>query len=641
MSEKTYNMFIYGSLRDPSIFKSVCGLSFGMNPALKHEKMLRAELAILWGYRKASPDNVYFYAVKKDSSKLEGIIIYDVPAEAFAEIDRYEGKLYERETVTVATSDGEATAVAYLVNHRLMRRRFGDRFHVNLIHELWLRKRIEKFLKKNTRPGEESQDADTERRARRELLGTTERDLVVSYLDSGTISDYFLEHELDRPYPSINHLFNDQEASEYIPNYIGLVVKQVMFNQIEQTIQDRYRFEIDRLAVSSRFFTRCIGILVALRMMNANASAIEMLIKQCLDTMPLNGKYDLVDYVKYAVSASDSIFDSRLMRSEIERVRVNRKPGIMPMGAEVELSNLGFNTIGSDSNVVDHAFNGFKYFEDFRLDILTWKIGGYIDDHGLSDKLSRKQGFLEFAPGRLNVMGELSKPATADPWLLNQLIHEICLFYPVRPHSLHLTFQMQKRQIKNQRMLNLSMVKCLFALGGGTELNESGRLWVSRMGHDEIQQDTHGDELMFARTDKRLSQLRSGEIADRSPRHATTYTHQYKFMRLEDRANYEPLILALKGLQIGYNPADYLTPLQLNSSKRLRNQYKELKEWAINPTEISRHTRSRFLKIVQHGLMTERNGKPTHPLHYIEWALGAIDVQLRLFNKEIQMRHKD
>ena len=638
MEEKTFNMFVYGSLRDSSIFKSVCGLSFGMNPALRHDKLLEAELALLAGYSKVSPDNVYYYAVKKDSAKLEGIIIYDVPAEAFAEIDRYEGKLYERETVTVATSDGEADAEAYLVSHRSMRRRFGDRFHVNLIHELWLRKRIENFLKEHTRPGEDSQDADTERRARRELLGTTERDLVVSYLDSGTISDYYLEHELDRPYPSIKHLFDDQEAVEYIPNYIGMMVKQVIFNQIEQTIQDRYRFEVERLGVSPRYFTRCVSILVALRMMNANISAIKMIHKQCIDTMPCDGKYDLVDYVKYAVSAADSIFDSRLMRSEMKRVRVNRQPGIMPMGAELELSNLGFNTIKPDSDAVDPVFDGFRYFDDFRLDILTWKLGGYIDDHGMSSKISRRKGFLEFAPGRLNIMGELSKPATSDPWLLNQLIHEICVFCPVRPHSLHLTFQLQKRQRQSQRMLRLSIVKCLFALGGGTELHRSGRLWVSRMGHDEIRQDKYGEELVFARSSKRMSQLRSDGIAERSPSYETTYTQQYKFMRLDARANYEPLIMALKGLQIGYNPADYLTPLQLNSSRRLRNQYEELKVWANDPTEISRQTRSRFLQIVQHGLMNERNGRPAHQLHYIEWAIEAIDVQLRLFNKEVKMR---
>ena len=52
-------------------------------------------------------------------------------------------------------------AQAYLVTTESMRKHFGDRFHVNLIHELWLRKRIEQFLKKRTRPGESAApDAD-------------------------------------------------------------------------------------------------------------------------------------------------------------------------------------------------------------------------------------------------------------------------------------------------------------------------------------------------------------------------------------------------------------------------------------------------------------------------------------------------
>jgi len=636
MNYNKVNMFVYGSLRDPSIFNSVCGLSFTLKPTNVKQGVLRAELALLDGYRRVSPDNVYYYAVEAPSKKLEGIVIYDVPPGAMAEIDKYEGKLYDRETVTVSTAEGTVEAVAYLVSASSMQKQFGDRFHVNLIHELWLRKRIEKFLKIHTRPGEKSLDADVERRARRELLGTTERDLVVSHLGNEAISDFYLEHELNRPYPSIKHLFDEEKVSPYIKNYIGLAVKQVLHNQFEQKIHNRFRFELERLIPSQRYFTRCVSVLAALRMVNTNTRAVGMVIRRCLESMPCNGKYDLVDYVKYAVSAADSIFDSRLVRSELDRVRANSQFGLMPMGAELELSNLGFRAVDRNIYKTEVDFDGFKFFDDFRLDILTWKLGGYIDDHGISRKTTRKRGFLELAPGRLNILGELSKPATNDPWMLNQLIHEICLFYPIRPHSLHLSFQLQKRQRENQRMLRLSMVKCLLALGGGTEKQKTGRLWISRIGQNEIWQDRYGEELTFARTSKRMSHLRSDSIADRSPSYATTYTQQYKFIRLESRANYEPLIMALKGLQVAYNPADYLTALQLNSSRRLQNQYKELKEWAQNPTEISRQTRSRFLQIIQHGLMTERNGKPAHRQHYIEWAVGAIDVQLRLFNKQIQ-----
>jgi hypothetical protein len=635
MAEDKANLFIYGSLRDPSIFKSVCGYSFTLRPSHTDSDVLLGELALLHGYRRVSPDNVYFYAVADDTSKTEGFVIHDVPAWAMAEIDRYEGKLYDREAVHVHTAGGSAEAQAYLASPKLMKKRFGDRFHVNLIHELWLRKRIEKFFKTHTRPGEVSPDADIERRARRELLATTERDLVVSHLGHDAVSDFYLEHELDRPYPTIKYLRNEPEAEPFIESYLALVVKQVLLNQFEQNIQSRYRFELERLLLSHRYFTRSISMLVALRMINSSKRSVDLMLERCLETMPSDGPYDLLDYVKYAVSAADNAFDGRVAKSELERVRVNRQPGLMPLGAELELSNLGFKTIQDAGASRDPIFDGFKYFQDFQLGVLGWKLGSYIDDHQGSVQF-RRRGFLELAPGRLNVAGELSKPATADPWLLSQLIREITIFYPVKPHSLHLSFQMRKKQIGNYKILPLSFVKCLLVLGGGTREEPTGRLLVSRMAHDEIKQNAYGEELVFSRVSKRKSHLVGDDVGEKPPAHATSNVQQYKFIRLEERANYEPLIMALKGLQLAYNPGDYLTAAQLSSSRRLRHQYEKLKEWSANPAEISRRTQGRFLQAIRKGLMDEANRKPFHKLHYIDWALGAIDIQIRLFNKQIR-----
>lgn len=639
MNGDKINLFIYGSLRDPFIFKSVCDYRFTLKPSYSDKGVLFAELALLGGYRKISPDNVYFYAIKAKAAKIEGYVIYDIPAMAMAEIDKYEGKFYERESVEVHTAGGLVHAQAYLASHKLMRKRFGDRFHVNLIHELWLRKRIKHFFETHTRPGERSHAANLERRAKRELLATTERDLVISHLGSGVVSDFFLERELDRSYPSVKPLYNEPEAKPFIESYTALAVKQVLLNQFEEHIYSRYRFDLDHLVPSRRYFTRIISLLVALKMINSNSSAVETILRKCLDTMPCDGTFDLIDYVKYAIHASDTIFSEKLAKTQIERIRNNRRQGLMPIGAELELSNLGFKAIQTDPKAIDYIFDGFKYFDDFCLNVLSWKLGGYIDDHSGSEKF-RKQGFLEFAPGRLNIAGELSKPATADPWVMNQLIHEIVEFYPVRPHSLHLSFQMRKKQMGNHKALPLSFIKCMFALGGGVQRKRSGRLWVSRMSHDEIKQSTYGDELVFARMSKRRSYMASDEIGSKTPPYGTTYVQQYKFIRLEERANYEPLIMALKGIQLAYNPSDYITAAQMNESNRLRHQYQELKEWADNPTEISRRTMGRFLQAIQKGLMDEGHGKPYHKLHYIDWALGAIDIQLRLFNKQIRNQPK-
>ncbi len=641
MNEGKVNLFIYGSLRDSRIFQSVSGLSFTRKATKADDKILFAEPALLPHYRRVSPDNVYFYAIAARSSRIEGLVIHDVPDWAMTEIDKYEGKRYERETVRVNTAQGLVEARAYLATHDSMQKHFGDRFHVNLIHELWLRKRIEKFIKKHTRPGERTVDAESERRADRELLATTERDLVMSHYRTDAVSDYYLERELDRPRPSIKHLHKDPKVKPIIRNYLALVVRQVLLNQLEEQVHSGYRFELERMRISERYFNRSVSLHVALQIMNENSSAVGLIVEKCLQTMP-SDKYDLIDYVKYAVRGAKSMLDARVVLAKLARIRSNLQPGLVPLGAEIELSNLGPAAVEpqrSTQNAYDPVYDGFKYFYDFHLDVLSWKLGGYIDDHSGSTDSARRTGFLELAPGRLNIAGELSRPTTADPWLLNQLIQEIVNFYDVHPHSLHLSFQLRNRQIDNQKILPLGFVKCLLVLGGGPELKSTGRLLVSRMVHNEITQYPEvafGEELVFARTSKRKWYLGGDDIANKPPAQAITYVQQYKFIRLEKRANYEPLILCLKGLQLAYNPADYLTAEQLASNKKLQQQYEELKQWAAEPTTISKQTISRFVKAVQDGLMNEGHHRPAHTLHYIDWVLGALNVQLRMFNNQLE-----
>ncbi len=638
MNKPIFNLFIYGSLRDPDIFQSVSGFSYAKKASKIDDKTLLAEPAFLPGYRRVSPDNVYYYAIPAGSSRIEGFVIHNVPLAAMDEIDRYEGKRYQRQTVQINTANGTVEAQAYLVTHESMQKHFGDRFHVNLIHELWLRKRIEKFFKKRTRPGERTTDAELERQAERELLGTTERDLIMSHYHTDAISDYYLEHELDRPRPSIRHLYDDPQARPFIKNYLTLVVRQVLLNHLEEQIHSRYRFELQHMRTSERYFARSVSLLAALQMINSNSEAVNLIIEECFKTIPYK-RHDLIDYVKYGVRAAKSIFAPRVAQAHLERIGSNLQPGLVPLGCEIELSNLGPAAVEPQRSIQklsDPIYDGFKYFYDFSLDVLSWKLGGYVDDHTGSTDQARRSGFLELAPGRLNIAGELSRPATADPWLLNQLINEAVKFYNIPPHSLHLSFQLRKNQIGTQRVLPLNFVKCLLVLGGGPEFKGAGGLWVSRMGHDEITQYGYGEELVFARTSKRKWYLGGDEIANKPPSQATTYIQQYKFIRLEERANYEPLILCLKGLQLDYNPGDYLTVEQLRSNRRLQRQYEQLKKWSTEPTEISAQTIGRFLKTIQRGLMNEAHYRPAHNLHYIDWALSAIDIQLRMFNKQLR-----
>jgi len=162
-------------------------------------------------------------------------------------------------------------------------------------------------------------------------------------------------------------------------------------------------------------------------------------------------------------------------------------------------------------------------------------------------------------------------------------------------------------------------------------------MWISRLCKGEIVQHTYGEELVFARTSRRNWYLGGeDEVADKPPSQATTCIQQYKFIRLDRQMSYEPLIVGLKGLNLEYNPGDYLTAEQMQRYPRLVPRYQELKEWAHDPAEISDRTIQRFLDTVRRGLMHERHHRPAHSLHYIDYAVSAIDAQLRQFNDQVK-----
>ncbi len=160
-------------------------------------------------------------------------------------------------------------------------------------------------------------------------------------------------------------------------------------------------------------------------------------------------------------------------------------------------------------------------------------------------------------------------------------------------------------------------------------------MWISRLGKDEIIQHTSGEELVFARTSRRNWYLGGDDIADKPPAQAMTCIQQYKFIRLDRQMDYEPLILGLKGLQLEYNPGDYLTADQMRENPRLARCYQELKEWAHHPSEIGGRTIQRFLDTVRRGLMNERHRQPAHKLHYIDYAVSSIESQLKRFNEQV------
>ena len=274
------------------------------------------------------------------------------------------------------------------------------------------------------------------------------------------------------------------------------------------------------------------------------------------------------------------------------------------MGLEIQLHTIEPGDIHRAVENADPIFDAFHYFNDFAMEILGWKMGSHADI---------RQGFLDLAPGRLSPSGDIARPVTADPWILNQIIREITSFFPVRPHALHLSFQLRRNQIGRKRVLQLNIAQCLLALGGGFAL------------------DRDGQAPRFAQTRNYQTHLFATEDLNKP-----VFVHQYRLTRLEKQADYEPLIMALKGIQVAMNPADTLTAEHLAANSELRDEYEAQKDWTTHPTPIDSTTKKDFLDTVRDGLMHEAHRKPYHQPPYIDRILMAIDSQIRLFNQRIE-----
>jgi len=239
------------------------------------------------------------------------------------------------------------------------------------------------------------------------------------------------------------------------------------------------------------------------------------------------------------------------------------------------------------------------------------------------------------ALGNLSIERNISRPVTDDPWLLNQLIHAVRRFYDVIPHSVHISLQLrsQHRPDRN-RLLPVEMMHCLFAIAGDAAVDADGRLKIRRLVTDEIIAANRTPPMLFSEIAIRRSSDGDGLYPPvRAPdAGAGRYVQQFRFLRLSEALNYEPIAMALKGTQISLRPGTFLTPEQHKSSRRHRRIFEELLAWGAQPTPIPKRDIDDFLEQVQRGLVRERRGRPAHTGAYIAWSLNQLKEMLKSFN---------
>lgn len=604
------SLFVYGSLNDEHHFRLITGTNLNSVPAS------------LPDYRRVHPKNAFAFAIPWQGNHIDGRLLSGVTPAILAKLDTYEsaGSLYHRRLLQINAQGRQLPAWVYIADPVSLRpwieRGFGER------------DRIEEFVERSVYGYLEAK-ADrcllTDRKqlameVTAELLSEEISGLMTTYfLDEG-IAPWILKHEIEKAnLPDLEWLESDRKAQRYAAAYLPLAVRFMVFNQVESKFRRDFR-ALSR--DSGALYEHTLSSLMALKLLVEQRQPL----RSAMTQLRVDGYQPDFTYPDYGVAAlfiADELYQPERAQAIAEWLAENRQEGDTPLGAELEFSPLGVRAVSAREHE-DPLFDSFNYFYDFDLGRRGWKLGAHVDDHGFTAaRQERSRGFLELAFGRYRLLGDVSKPATRDPWVLAQLIDLAARFVDIRPHSLHLSIQADESR-PFQRLETPEYFLCLLLLGGDLREDDNGRLREMRIFQQEI---LHPEMGLF------LSRL--NRHAQKPGEKSRTAVVEYQFSRLHYDYDYQPLILALKGFQRHTNPFPFKDCPDCPNLEQQQDIETALKQWAAFPTPVSPRTCGNFLEIVRAGLEEEAAIAGPGYGEYIRHHIGTIAARLERRNQRI------
>lgn len=608
-------LFVYGTLADSHNVQLLAG------------RTLPAENAVLYGYRRIHPKSGYPFALPWKGSKIEGAVILDITPQILKKFDEYEseGELYIRKPVTVYVKEEPVNAYVYIGIPEALEPYFKK--------GIGIRERIEEFIERsvNTHLEEKAaryvhhnHEGGLPLQVTKELLSEETHSLVREYFREAGLPVFIIKHELENAdIPTLDWVRYEPKAADYADEYIKLAVKFMIFNQIEE----RFRHEFPpRVKTPDDYYRHTISAMMALKFLVSHHQHLKVALRQ-LGAHRYDPTFTYVDYAVAAIYIAQELYNERRAREVADWVRMHRRVAMTPLGAELEFSNIGVQAVGAKEGE-DPKFDSFYYFYDFDLMRRGWKLGAHVDDHGfLTTTHTRTRGFLELAFGRYKLLGDVSKPATHDPWVLAQLIDLTIRYIGIRPHSLHLSLQTAKNT-PFRKISDPVYLLCLLLLGGDFRQDHNGKLREMRIYGREI---IRGDnDVYFSRFNRHHS-----NPDDMS----WSLVVEYQFSRLFFDYDYLPLIMALKGFQMGANPYPLKECRDCPHEEFHREIEDFLIQWAAHPTPIPRQTLETFIEILEEGLDKEADELGSKYGKYAQRILGRIEEQLQQRNQRIEKYH--
>lgn len=616
IDESIDKLFVYGSLNNDYHLQLLTG------------QLLPYKEGILLDHRRIHPENSFAFAVRWKGYSIKGRLIFNVTSDIIAKLDDYEneGELYIRKVAKVRSGNASHKAWVYCGNIKAIKPYVRKGFEE--------RDRIEEFVDNNVARYLHEKalhfiDYDREQvavRVTRELLSEEVHSLLRQYFHDAGLPSFIIKHEIEKAsIPRLSWLKSDSTAHAYAGNYMRLAMQFMIFNQLEEKFRNDYRYYVK---VKDAYYLHTLSAIMALKLLVQYHQSLESAMEQ-LGVDRWDPALLYTDYAVAALFISDELYSRSNPDAILDWLKSHRHIGAVPMGAELEFSNLGYKTIGAKAGE-DSEFDAFYYFYDFDLMRRGWKLGAHVDDHGfLTSRKTRTRGFLELAFGRYKLLGDVSKPATQDPWLLSQIIDLAVRYLNIRPHSMHLSLSTSSKENFNE-VKDIEHYLCLLILGGDLREDENGQLREMRIHLREIMSE-EGD-VVFSRLNKHHQ-----DPEDMS----YSFVVEYQFPRLYYEYDYQPLIMALKGFQIGANPYPLKGCKTLDESSYVNDLESSLKSWSEHPTTISRQSMDAFISVVEEGLEAEIDMVGNREYRkYAHRILGRIEERLERRNRRIYKYHE-
>ncbi|MCK4622884.1 MAG: hypothetical protein KAT62_11795 [Desulfuromonadales bacterium] len=368
---------------------------------------------------------------------------------------------------------------------------------------------------------------------------------------------------------------------QLLPAYLELIFRHYVLGFVVQMIRKRHARV---LPTEPGCYPDAPLILAALEWFAEHEPELEALIKQQIAQVLAEDSRHLYLYCLRAFHITRQLCDALPLQAAVTRSLRYRIGGQVPLGAELEFSNLGYRASFEHSfgrHGQDQPFRNFIYFHQFFLEDVSWRLGGYLDHHvRLRRYLSVPWigGFFEYNLVRIDYPRRYSLPLTRDPGFLARYIQRVVAFNRcVAPHSLHLNVEC----VDQGALLvpQLSDYLCLLLLGGDLTVDDDGRLCERRFARNELI--------------KMVQQRRHESLFD----HIHHLVTEYAFLRLSATRGYDDwlsLILALAGFNRVSDLGRYcLEPLG------------DLLYWAHQPQALAGQEIESFLAKVEQGMLAD------------------------------------